>query len=46
MSALESYESDPRERSALITFIDDILVGTCERSKAQLNRILAEAVKA
>ena len=46
MSVLESFESDPRERTAFITFVDDILRGTGDRSAPQLNRLLAEAVEA
>ncbi len=45
MSALETFESNPSERSAFIAFFHDILSGTGERTTPQLNRLLAEAVK-
>ena len=46
LSALESFESNPLERSAFIAFFDDSLVGTGGRSAPHLNRLLAETVKA
>ncbi len=46
LSTLESFESNPSERSALIAFFDDVLVGSGDRTSLQLNRLLAEAVKA
>ena len=45
LSVLESFESNPSERSALIAFFDDIFAGTGDRTAPQLNRLLAEAVK-
>jgi len=45
MSALESFESSPSERSALITFFDDTFVGTGKRTTPHFNRLLAETVK-
>lgn len=46
LSALDSFESNPSERSALIAFFDDILVGTGGHTAPQLNRLLADAVRA
>ena len=46
LSALDSFESNPSERSALIAFFDDVLVGTGGHTAPQFNRLLAEAVRA
>jgi len=45
LSALESYESNPSERSAMIAFVDDVLLGSSNYSTSQLDRLLAEAIK-
>ena len=44
MATLESFESNPLERSALIAFADDIFVGAGQSSSPQLHRLFAEAV--
>ncbi len=43
---LEKFESDPSERSAFITFFDDILVGGSKHSAPHLNRLFSEAASA
>ncbi|MXW82752.1 MAG: hypothetical protein F4246_05345 [Rhodothermaceae bacterium] len=46
ISALESFESNPLERSAFIVFFEDSLAGTNDRSAPRLNRLLVETVTA
>ncbi|MCY4170643.1 MAG: hypothetical protein OXE59_09515 [Bacteroidetes bacterium] len=45
LRTLESYESNPSERSAMIAFVDDILVGSPKNCSSQMDRLLAKAVK-
>ncbi len=45
LRTLESYESNPSERSAMIAFVDDVLVGATQNSSSKVDRLLAEAVK-
>jgi len=45
LCALETFESDPSERSAMISFFDDLLGGASQDNPHQLNRLLAEAVQ-
>ena len=45
LCALETFESDPSERSAMISFYDDVLGGTASDNSCQLNRLLAKAVQ-
>ena len=46
LSALEAFESNPSERSALIAFFDDAFVGTGKQRASQLDRLLTESIKA
>ena len=46
ISALESFESNPLERSAFIAFFEDSLTGVSDRSVPRLNRLLVETVTA
>ena len=43
VSALDSFETNPMERNALISFVYDALTGNDART---LNRLLAETVRA
>ncbi|MCY4000504.1 MAG: hypothetical protein OXF06_13380 [Bacteroidetes bacterium] len=44
LSTLETYESNPSERSAMISFFDDLLGGSSMKNSCQLNRLLSEAI--